>query len=628
MAVLSRYRLISAAAARAARFRRAAPRSLSAAIGVVALLALLLAPAALAAGWAGPIAIDQTNNLSSVSCPSSSFCTAVDLNGNALTFNGSVWSAPTDVGGTPSSVSCPSAAFCAAVDTNGNLLTFNGGSWTAPSSGGGPQLNSVSCPSASFCAAVDVNGDATIWNGSAWGPLTATGAQGALRSVSCPSASFCVAVAAGGSAVSWNGGGWTARDIDGSATLVSVSCPSSAFCVAVDDAGNALTFSGGRWSAPAAIDSTGTLEAVSCASSAFCVAVDSNDDALTWTGFAWSAPTVVSAAGTAALVSVSCSTALFCAAVDSNGNAYLYHGEPGGGAGPGSASTPAHVYWTNGTLWIGRADANGRNVRRAFIHLRRYPASGIAVDANFIYWTENGPKRGTGTIGRARLNGTGVDEHFIRDLDGPIAVAVDAGDIYWANGATAPWIGRANIHGGQVQPHFINATYAPDALAVDSAHIYWANYYRVHGISNWIGRATLAGHLPNQQWLFTGDGLGGTGVSVDASHVYWSAVAFRPQTAGGVRRAVPCCGRFGRAALSGHPVLRRFLPVPQALGSEPTGMTVFGDFLYWSDAGTNAIGLAEPLPALSSFCCRTFATRLIHNANHPGVSPDDVAAGN
>ena len=61
------------------------------------------------------------------------------------------------------SVSCPSGSFCAAVDESGNVLisTDQGSTWTAPSVTGNPVdpshngMNSISCPTVSFCVAVD-----------------------------------------------------------------------------------------------------------------------------------------------------------------------------------------------------------------------------------------------------------------------------------------------------------------------------------------------------------------------------------------------------------------------------------------------------------------------------------------
>jgi hypothetical protein len=77
------------------------------------------------------------------------------------------WSQPSSIdasGGGLNAVSCPSSSFCVAVDSNANALTFNGCKWSQSSSidakGGG--LNAVSCPSSSFCVAVDGNGNAVV----------------------------------------------------------------------------------------------------------------------------------------------------------------------------------------------------------------------------------------------------------------------------------------------------------------------------------------------------------------------------------------------------------------------------------------------------------------------------------
>ena len=59
----------------------------------------------------------------------------MDDAGNVLTYNGDAWSSPTSVDqATLSSVSCPTASFCAAVDDAGNVLTYNGDAWAAPDS--------------------------------------------------------------------------------------------------------------------------------------------------------------------------------------------------------------------------------------------------------------------------------------------------------------------------------------------------------------------------------------------------------------------------------------------------------------------------------------------------------------
>jgi hypothetical protein len=60
-------------------------------------------------------------------------------------------------------VSCATASFCAAVDVAGDALTYSG-SWSAPDLVDSPRIfDAVSCASASFCAAVDTSGFAVLY---------------------------------------------------------------------------------------------------------------------------------------------------------------------------------------------------------------------------------------------------------------------------------------------------------------------------------------------------------------------------------------------------------------------------------------------------------------------------------
>jgi serine/threonine protein kinase len=70
--------------------------------------------------WSQPVKVDA-NRLTSISCQSSQSCTALDYAGNVLTFNGNEWSSLEPL--TPVSVlwavSCPSTSFCSAVGDGG-----------------------------------------------------------------------------------------------------------------------------------------------------------------------------------------------------------------------------------------------------------------------------------------------------------------------------------------------------------------------------------------------------------------------------------------------------------------------------------------------------------------------------
>jgi len=100
---------------------------------------------------------------SELSCVSPSFC--VNVGGDfAATFNGSAWMPSFTDSNQPnfgqqqyqlSSVSCPTTSFCVAVDLAGNAYTYNGASWGVSvriDSSSAPV--SVSCASASFCVVV------------------------------------------------------------------------------------------------------------------------------------------------------------------------------------------------------------------------------------------------------------------------------------------------------------------------------------------------------------------------------------------------------------------------------------------------------------------------------------------
>jgi hypothetical protein len=218
-------------------------------VALVVAITLVIVPsvARASAHWSAPTQVDSVP-LVSVSCPSGSFCAAVDSAGNAVTFNGTSWSVPLtiDAATTLSSVSCPSASSCVAVDRSGNAVTYNGSIWGAPASiDPTHSLSSVSCPSASFCLAVDINSYFVSYEGGSWSPPAGLVIE-QLSSVSCPSASFCAAVNNGyGWAPTYDGSTWGPNPMSSlkiGAGLRSVSCSSAVFCATVDDAGEAFLY--------------------------------------------------------------------------------------------------------------------------------------------------------------------------------------------------------------------------------------------------------------------------------------------------------------------------------------------------------------------------------------------------
>jgi hypothetical protein len=266
------------------------------------------------------------SGMTSVSCTSSTNCTAFDDVGNAVFYDGTSWSAPENIDETTDAdvqVSC-AGTLCLAVDDGGTAFASNGGGWTEFPNIDPNGFSSVSCASASSCVAVDVAGAALTYNGSSWSSPQSIDTDQVLDSVSCPTATFCAAADDQGNVLTDSGGTWSAPTfVDGQPTeLSAVSCTASSFCVAVDELGNALTWNGANWSLPVNIES-GSFNSVSCVTTSFCVAVDTLGRAFTYDGTSWTVDTVDLGHG---IVSVSCATTTFCVAVDSEGNALTYNG--------------------------------------------------------------------------------------------------------------------------------------------------------------------------------------------------------------------------------------------------------------------------------------------------------------
>ena len=172
----------------------------------------------------GPGIATHTANLSSVSCPSTGFCAAVDDTGEAFTWNGTTWSTGEDIDSTAgsnmndqlASVSCASSSFCVAGDDLGDVYTFNGSTWSAadqlnPSDSSTSVSFSVSCPTTTFCMAVDGNANYYVYNGSSWSQPQVINSSSlnptTIGEVSCANATFCEAVY-NDQSVTYNGSGW------------------------------------------------------------------------------------------------------------------------------------------------------------------------------------------------------------------------------------------------------------------------------------------------------------------------------------------------------------------------------------------------------------------------------------
>jgi hypothetical protein len=269
------------------------------------------------------------------------------------TFSGGEWSAGKrfDPYTYQDSISCPSTSFCMAVDSTpgispadyrgGYAFTYTAGRWSDglkidPNG----DLSGVSCFSTSFCAAVDESGYAFTYAAGHWSIGHRTGAQ-FLYAVSCASQSNCDAVGLPpepygfgfGSSVIYSNGVWSTQRpfaIDRDDFLLALSCPSTEMCVALSTNGDASVEHYGIWSNPQQVVPKTETPAVSCSSPSSCRAVGGAGES-TYLGRTWSAIQDL-ATKNLNLASMSCSGGTFCMAVGwnvpSGPNAFAYSIKP------------------------------------------------------------------------------------------------------------------------------------------------------------------------------------------------------------------------------------------------------------------------------------------------------------
>jgi hypothetical protein len=238
---------------------------------------------------------------------------------------------------------------------------------------------------------------------------------------------------------------------------------------------------------------------------------------------------------------------------------------------PLAFAAPAHayVYWADfsaGT--IGRADLDGTQVNDAFIHVGGNPV-GVAVDAAHIYWADESG----GTIGRAKIDGTVVEPNFITGINKPFGVAVNGTSIFWPS-LGSDEIGRANLDGSGKKLNFVANAESPCSIALDGGHVYWAGV----GATGHIGRASLTGSSPEPEWISLGTTVP-CGLAVNSANVFFANTGFLGSSS----------HEIGRANINGTAVDHSLI----ASAEGPCGLAIFDGHLYWANEGNGTIGRAN-----------------------------------
>ena len=191
------------------------------------------------------------------------------------------------------------------------------------------------------------------------------------------------------------------------------------------------------------------------------------------------------------------------------------------------AHAEAVVHWTHPADFrgrggaIGRANLDGSGVIRDLV--TGIDPENVAVSATHIYWSESQASgTNTGRIGRARLDGTQVLRNFITRVQ-PMDLAVHGPHLYWTNMPNfrpdpASSIGRAGLDGKGVQRALIRAPGRIGGIGVDNQHIYWGEFGR-------MARANLNGTNVRRDFVrYFGTFILRvvSDVEADGTSVYWA----------------------------------------------------------------------------------------------------------
>jgi hypothetical protein len=343
--------------------------------------------------WTAPQPIGNGGSLNSVSCPTTSFCAAVDGNGDVLT--------STDPAGGPgtwtlapvgtsslgfTAISCPSPSLCLASETlTGDVYvstdpTGGAGAWSATTvdSTDGATLYDITCPTAALCLTVDGGADVYTTTDPVQGSWSEdpVDPDGYLNNVTCAGAGLCIAVGTGLSTSTDPAGGTGAWRTSTAVSGGSATCPRTSLCligggeddisVSTDPAGGPSTYTDHdlvdpHW--PFA-----TITGIACPGTNDCLAVDNEGDVMATGDPASGHWTMTPADPEQFLNAISCPSTRLCVAVDGEGDALV-------GTATGAA--------TGGTE-AGGADVSGADVSGRDIIARSAQATATAASTRVV----------------------------------------------------------------------------------------------------------------------------------------------------------------------------------------------------------------------------------------------------
>ena len=260
------------------------------------------------------------------------------------------------------------------------------------------------------------------------------------------------------------------------------------------------------------------------------------------------------------------------------------------------ATAGAYVYWVDNGGTIGRAELDGTGVNSNFFSVEPGDIYGFARDAGHIYYSNDGAGVSFHRIGRVNVDGTGANTNHVPDVIGHSTawgIAVDDSHIYWADLSGA--IGRSNLDGSDANLNFITGIADVINVAVDGDHIYWVS----NGTKK-IGRANLDGTGVDPSFVTSTKTV--SKIAVDGGHIYWSAVF---------------ADVIGRANIDGSGVDDAFINTADG----PIGIAVDAGHVYWANSGSIGRANLDGTAANNAFIPGVGATEL---AVAPDLEPPNL----
>lgn len=209
--------------------------------------------------------------------------------------------------------------------------------------------------------------------------------------------------------------------------------------------------------------------------------------------------------------------------IDGTGSATTFFA----GDAAGVAANSTNIFWSDPVASaVKKATTSGTGVGTlASVPLGASIGFQVAVDSTYAYYAVL-TGGSSASIGRARLDGTGSpDSTFVTGLNSaPFGLAVDANYVYWSyTGNLSGSIFRSNLSTG-VTDTIVTGLAGNNvrAIAITPTHVYWVN--RTQGS---IGRANIDGSgSPNSNFI-TGI-TDGQGLAASGSYLYWTAAGGPP----------------------------------------------------------------------------------------------------